>query len=178
MSELKREMPLIDELIDHADLLIKPAHSGVILLQQADSVGKMPFDLPGFGTVKVSETTSILSAIPKQWLVFCGLNEAQKLANDYANQVADENIIITDMSDQYIILKIAKKHARALLAKGCELDLSADVFALNVCARTLLAHINVVIWRTEDEDFNLLVDVSYAAHLWLWLTGASGEYAV
>lgn len=176
MSELKREMPFIAELIDHSGLLIQPDYSGIIMLQQSEIVAKMPLDLPDRGTATAIKSATILSAIPKQWLVFCSLADVKKITDDYAKKIGEANVIITDMSDQYLTISINGSHAKALLAKGCELDLSADVFTPNLCARTLLAHINVIIWRGGDEEFKLIVDVSYMPHLWLWLNGAAAEY--
>lgn len=178
MVKLSREMPLIGEVIDHAGLLIKPMHHGVVMVQQSDLVMDTELYLPEFGTVLSSDSETILSAMPKHWMLFCDLEIVKKTMNDYSRQVGEENIVVTDMSDQYITLSVGGKYARALLAKGCELDLSVDIFKPNQCARTLLAHVNVVIWREADEDFELIVDVSFAAHLWVWLKGATAEYSV
>lgn len=178
MVKLSREMPLIGEIIDHSGLLIKPMHQGVVVVQQSDLVMDTELYLPEFGTVLSSDSETILSAIPKHWMLFCDLEIVQKTMDDYSSQTGDENISVSDMSDQYIILDVSGEHARALLAKGCELDLSVETFKPNQCARTLLAHVNVVVWRETTEDFKLIVDVSFAAHLWLWLQGAAAEYSV
>lgn len=178
MVELLREMPLIGEVIDHSGLFIKPMHCGAIVLQQSDIVANTVLQLPEFGTVASSGSETILSAIPKHWMLFCDLKIAPKTVDDYSSQVGEANIVVTDMSDQYIVLCMGRKHARALLAKGCELDLSVDIFKPNRCARTLLAHMDVVICRETSEDFKLIVDVSFASHLWLWLKGAATEYSV
>lgn len=178
MVKLSREMPLIGNVIDHSGLFIKPMHSGVVVLQQSDLVMDTALYLPEFGTTVSSDFEIILSAMPNHWMLFCDLEIVEKTMDDYASQIGKANIIVSDMSDQYIMLEVRGKHARALLAKGCELDLSADIFKPNQCARTLLAHVNVVIWREANEDFKLIVDVSFAAHLWLWLKSAAAEYSV
>jgi sarcosine oxidase subunit gamma len=172
MSELKREMPLFGQSIEHSKILIKPMQTGIVLLQQSECVAKMPLELPDFNKLEYGESRTIVSALPKQWLCFCELENTKQVADDYARQAGEQNIVISDMTDQYTVLSITGSHAKALLAKGCELDLSVDVFKPNLCARSLLASFNVVIWRGSD----VLVDVSYAEHLWIWLQGASAEF--
>lgn len=177
MVKLSREMPLIGKAIEHTGLHIKPIHQGVVVVQQSDCVVGLPLKLPKFGTVLNLDSEVILSAIPNHCMLFSDLEIVKKIMDDYSNQIGEVNITVMDMSDQYITLDISKKYARALLAKGCELDLSTDIFKVNQCARTLLALVNVVIWREADDNFKLIVDVSLAPHLWLWLQGAASEYS-
>uniref|UniRef100_A0A2A4Z5Y9 Sarcosine oxidase subunit gamma n=1 Tax=OCS116 cluster bacterium TaxID=2030921 RepID=A0A2A4Z5Y9_9PROT len=176
MADLLRDMPLSADVIDYSELKIKPQHLGVVMVQQSDIVAKSPRDLPSFGNVMMQDGVTIFSAIPNQWLHICQLDKIDEAIANYKAKITSENIVISCMSDQYIVFEINGDQAQNLLAKGCELDLSISNFKQNSCARTLLAHLNVVIWRETDDGFKLLIDASFAAHLWLWLEGAALEF--
>ncbi|PCJ38599.1 MAG: hypothetical protein COA81_12675 [Alphaproteobacteria bacterium] len=66
----------------------------------------------------------------------------------------------------------------ALLAKGCALALSGDVFTVKDVASTLLAQANIMIWRHGKDSFRILFDVSLSDYLWHWLKGAAAEFVI
>ena len=177
MADLLRDMPLLGDVIDHSELKIRPQHLGVVMIQLSDMVTTSPLELPDFGIVSAQDAHTIFSIIPNQWLHICQLNKVDEAIATYKAKITNQNIVVSRMSDQYIVFKINGNDAQNLLAKGCELDLSSDNFKQNHCARTLLAHLNVVIWREADDGFKLLIDASYAEHLWLWLEGAGLEFS-
>lgn len=177
MADLSIETPLSTNMIDYSGLKIKPHHMGVVMVQQSDIVTKSPLELPSFGKLFAQDGETTFTVIPNQWLHICALDKVAEIVANYKTKITTENIIISTMSDQYIIFEIKGTHAQNLLAKGCELDLSSDNFKQNSCARTLLAHLNIVIWRETAEDFKLLIDASFAEHLWLWLEGAASEFS-
>jgi sarcosine oxidase subunit gamma len=59
-----------------------------------------------------------------------------------------------------------------VLAHGCALDLHPSVFPPGRCAQTLLARAQVILYRTEEQTFRLLVRASYADYLRAWLRDA------
>lgn len=177
MDNLTRQTVLSDKIFDFTDLKIQSVDTGMVMIQQADLVKTSKLKMPEFGSLSVDGQNIVLSIMPNSWLQLCKLSDVAKNMSKYQKQIGKNNIIITDISDQYVQFSISGKHARALLAKGCELDLSLDKFKPNSCARTLLAHMNVVIWRVESDDLNIFIDVSFAEHLWLWLEGATLEYS-
>lgn len=177
MSEILRQMPLVDQIIEYKNLTIKPIDTGVVMVQKSDIVANTHLDMPVFGTMEEANGISILSVMPDVWMILSALDKVGETLAMYQTKIGDDNIVLTDMSDQYLQLDLSGKHVRALLAKGCELDLSLDKFTKNSTARSLLAHLNVVIYRGNGDGITIVIDASYAEHLWLWLEGAAQEYS-
>ncbi len=85
----------------------------------------------------------------------------------------------SDMTHATVALCLEGDQARALLAKGCTLDLHPRAFPSGSCARTLLAQTSVIIDRpSASELFNLYVENSYAEHLKAWFEDAVLEFHV
>jgi sarcosine oxidase subunit gamma len=75
------------------------------------------------------------------------------------------------------VVELSGPHTRALLAKGCSLDLHPRSFRPGMCAQTLLAKTAVILWQTDDAPtFKVFVRASFAAHLARWLADASVEF--
>jgi sarcosine oxidase subunit gamma len=83
---------------------------------------------------------------------------------------------ITDLSHGRAVLRLCGREARAVLAKGCALDLDLRAFPPNACAQTAIAKINVVIDNAAPGAFDLYCSRSYAGSFWDWITEAAAEY--
>lgn len=89
-----------------------------------------------------------------------------------------DGIPALDVSGHRTLLEIRGRQARALLARGCPLDLDARVFGRERCAQTLLARVDVILWRLEprpdgaEDAFAVLVRSSFARSLVAWLRDA------
>jgi sarcosine oxidase subunit gamma len=78
-----------------------------------------------------------------------------------------------DVSAHRTLLEIRGAGARDLLARGCPLDLDPRSFAADHCAQTLLARVDVILFRLEGPDaFGVLVRASFARYLVAWLQDA------
>ena len=82
---------------------------------------------------------------------------------------------VCDQGDAYAVFAVAGPAARRVLAKGAPVDLDPGVFGLDSVAATLVAHMGVILWRTED-GFRIAVFRSYAASFRHWLDGAAAEF--
>jgi sarcosine oxidase subunit gamma len=81
-----------------------------------------------------------------------------------------------DLSASRAVLAIAGADARAILAKGCTLDLSAPAFRVPQCAQTLLAKSQVILQAVDDAPaFRIFVRNSFADYLAEWLLDAAAE---
>jgi sarcosine oxidase subunit gamma len=78
-----------------------------------------------------------------------------------------------DVSAHRTLLEIRGAGARNLLARGCPLDLDPRSFAADHCAQTLLARVDVILFRLDGPDaFGVLVRASFARYLVAWLQDA------
>ena len=81
---------------------------------------------------------------------------------------------IVDVSANRTIIEIGGTRARAVLAKGCSLDLHPRAFAAGQCAQTLLAQAQIILQQTaEAPTYRLYVRCSFARYLATWLPGSS-----
>jgi sarcosine oxidase subunit gamma len=98
---------------------------------------------------------------PDEWLVLGGCEE------DYPNAWA-----AVDVSANRVCLELSGKGAADVLARGCALDLHPTVFPPGTCAQTLFARTQVILYRSDEHVFRLLVRPSYADYLREWFTDA------
>ncbi len=63
---------------------------------------------------------------------------------------------LTDQSDSWAHLEIAGPDVRTALERMCPLNLDPARFAIGAVARTAMEHLNVIIWRTDQNTFQLM----------------------
>jgi sarcosine oxidase, subunit gamma len=98
---------------------------------------------------------------PDEWLVLGGRER------DYPDGCA-----AVDVSANRVCFELSGEGAAEVLARGCALDLHPSVFPPGRCAQTLLARTQVILYRTDEHTFRLLVRPSYADYLRAWLRDA------
>ena len=76
---------------------------------------------------------------------------------------------LVDVSQRQLALAVGGPRARDILAGGCPLDLDAEQFPVNACARTLYAKAEVVLWRRGAEEYHLEVARSFADYVLEWM---------
>jgi sarcosine oxidase subunit gamma len=126
--------------------------------------GTATFPTPGPGAVVGWGGRSVLWLGPSEWLVVDG--EPITLPGG------------VDVSANRTTVDLSGPDARAVLEKGCTLDLHPRAFTANRCARTTIARTQVILWQTSDEPvYHLMVRGSFARYLANWLVDASAEYS-
>ena len=140
--------------------------------------------LPGEPCTSASkEQVAALWLGPDQWLVTCPAQDAAGLIGSLREALAEIHAAITDLTDGRVAFRVAGPSARAVLAKGCPLDLHPRAFPPGSCAQSLLAKASVLIHlvgedREHDPNFDVYVARSFAHYLWTWLEDAGREYGV
>ncbi len=84
---------------------------------------------------------------------------------------------VTALGDSREFLRVSGPHARDALAKLVPLDLHHAVFPRNATALTLAGHVNIQIWHTGLEDFELCCYRSFGDSLFHALVTAAREFA-
>lgn len=77
--------------------------------------------------------------------------------------------IVVDQSGAYRILRLDGAAARDLLAAGIFIDLDADAFPAGAAAALRCGHIAIVLLRTAETSFDMLVPRSSAESFLHWL---------
>jgi sarcosine oxidase subunit gamma len=84
---------------------------------------------------------------------------------------------LVDVSHRQTALEISGPQAEAMLAVGCPLDLHLSAFPVGMCARTVFAKSEIVLWRKAPDLFHLEVWRSFRAYVVGLLEQAAEEAA-
>jgi sarcosine oxidase subunit gamma len=116
---------------------------------------------------------------PDEWLVTAPEGSAPDLIGRLTRALAGRHATVSDLSASRAIIEITGRRARALLEKGCALDLHPRAFGPGSCAQTLFAKLPVIIDQTNPAPaYRLFVQRSAARWLARWLIDAAAEFGV
>ncbi len=114
---------------------------------------------------------------PDEWLIVTPPGQQQALQASLDQVLQGVFAAVTDISSGQTILSISGANARALISKGCPLDLHPRVFQSGECAQTRMAKAGVLISLEDDApSFHLLVRRSFSDYLGIWLLDAAREF--
>ncbi len=107
---------------------------------------------------------------PDEWMIY--LNE--NIFDVLYNEISKLNLgSVTDVSDQWVCIKIRGSKVFDLLTSGSPFDFREFKNNKNHVTQTLLNHIDVTIHHKELNEINLFVRRSFSEHLMLWLNDSS-----
>jgi sarcosine oxidase, subunit gamma len=113
---------------------------------------------------------------PDEWLVVSQLS-ADVLVPALVEAVAGRHAAVVDVSANRTIVELKGAAARAVLEKGCPLDLHPRAFGPGRAVTTTLARIPLVLWQVGSDSYRLLPRSSFADYIARWLLDASHEFA-
>jgi sarcosine oxidase, subunit gamma len=91
--------------------------------------------------------------------------------------LADGEGQVVDLSANRTTFELTGPRARAVLEKGCSLDLHPRVLKAGTALSTEIGNIPVVLWKTGEESFRIFPRASFADFLGRWLLDAMREFA-
>ena len=122
---------------------------------------------------------SILWLGPDEWLVVTPDRRVPRIERALHDALQGRHAALTDVSHSRTILTLSGPEARAVLAKGCPLDLHPRVFGPGRCAQSRLAKCQVLIHQTNPAPtFEIYVNRSFSQYAWAWLEDAAREFGV
>jgi sarcosine oxidase subunit gamma len=110
---------------------------------------------------------------PDEWLLVTPHGEGERLVADVRAALEGQSCSLADVSDAYVAVEISGRRAAETLNAGCPLDLDPRAFPVGMCTRTLLAKVQVVLWRLEPLRFRIEVGRSFAGYASLFLNEAA-----
>lgn len=119
---------------------------------------------------------SVLWLGPDEWLVV-SQTAAEALVPALEQGVAGAHAAVVDVSANRTVLELQGAAARAVLEKGCPVDLHPRAFGPGNAVSTTLARIPVLLWQVGPQAYRLLPRVSFADYVARWLLDASEEFA-
>lgn len=95
---------------------------------------------------------------PDEWLIHCPLADTGALRRRLRERLAALHHAATEVTDYYTVLELRGQDARAVLARGCPLDLHARAFPPGGCAQTRFGNASVLLYQPagqlDDGDAN------------------------
>jgi sarcosine oxidase subunit gamma len=111
---------------------------------------------------------------PGEWAVFA---PADQIRTDIETVCKDRLHHLVDVSAGRRLWRIQGLESRALIAKGCSLDLHPETLGPGRCAQSLMAAVPALLIPQEgNQAFDLVADASFAGHLRAWFTDAAREF--
>lgn len=136
---------------------------------------------PRSGDVRGTGETAVLWLGPEEFLVVAPTEVHESPGGDLIQgllaALADGQGQVVDLSSNRTTFELAGPRSRAVLEKGCSLDLHPSVFKTGTALATEIGHIPTVLWKTAEETFRLLPRASFADFMGRWLLDAMREYA-
>jgi sarcosine oxidase subunit gamma len=131
-------------------------------------------------TVVSGANATVIWMGPQEWLVLAGNRDGEELEARLRDVIGEHGGAAVDVSAQRTSLRLRGADARAVLAKGCSLDLHPSVFGPGAAPQTMLALAAVVLIPLDDKgtDYRVLVRSSFALYLADWLIDAAEEFGV
>lgn len=128
-------------------------------------------------TISASHTIEVLWMGPDEWLLLALDDAGERLREELEAALGAHHASVVDVSAQRTVIELAGADARDVLGKGCPLDLHPRAFAVGQCAQSTLARAQVVLLaRSEEPAYWVLVRASFAEYLAEWLLDATAEY--
>lgn len=132
------------------------------------------------GSIVDAAVGSVIWLGPEEFLITSTTLDGEALEAQLREAIFPHTGAAVDVSAQRTTVRLHSEHARAILAKGCSLDLHPTVFAPGAAAQTMLGLASVVIIPLSDNgtDYRILVRASFAGYLADWLIDACAEFGV
>ena len=127
-------------------------------------------------TVAASADYQVFWLGPDEWLLQSARPRVPDMERTLRAALAGQFAAVTDVSSGYTVLWLAGSKARAVLQKGCPLDLHPRVFRSGQCAQSHFFKADILLHPVADGAWELVVRRSFADYAARILTDAMAEY--
>jgi sarcosine oxidase subunit gamma len=135
----------------------------------------------GCGVVSGAGDTSVVWLGPEEFLVVAPREAHESLGGNLIQALRealdDGKGQVVDLSANRTTFELTGPRSRAVLEKGCSLDLHPRTLKAGTALSTEIGNIPVALWKTGEETFRLFPRASFADFLGRWLLDAMREYA-
>ena len=127
------------------------------------------------GDVAEGGQHSVVWQGPDEWLVL-SQTSVDSLLPELLAGVDGAHAAVVDVSANRTTLQLEGAAARAVLEKGCPLDLHPREFGPGRAVTTTLARVPLVLWQVGPESYRLMPRSSLADYVARWLLDAAQEF--
>lgn len=115
---------------------------------------------------------------PDEWFIVVPATAAFQLENDFQTSVSGHYSLV-NVSGGYTILQLSGDNVVDVLKKSTPIDVHPSVFPIGKVVSSVFAKSGaMMLRRTGDNAFELIIRRSFADYIWLWLQDASMEYGL
>ncbi|TDO15204.1 MULTISPECIES: sarcosine oxidase subunit gamma [Halomonas] len=166
-----RERPLLGHLI---------LRGGAIVLDEAvrEVLGiSLPGEPQGLA-VNAAEERSVQWLSPDEWLLIVPGGEEFALEKQLREALGDGHYAIVNVSGGQTLLELSGDKARELLMKSTPYDVHPEAFPAGKGVITVFAKANLILRRSTETRWELVLRRSFADYFYRWLLDAGAEYAI
>lgn len=150
--------------------------------EEATRIAAVTGGLPArCGDVAGTDSISVLWLGPSEFMAVAPEEAHDSLGGNLISSLVealgDAPGQVVDLSANRTTFELSGPRARAVLEKGCALDLHPRSFTPGTALATEVGNIPVVLQKTGEESFRLFPRASFADFLGRWLLDAMREYA-
>lgn len=129
------------------------------------------------GAVGIGLQHQVLWLGPDEFLVISE-TDAATLTAQLADALGTDPGLVVDVSANRTTLELSGPSARAVVEKGCVLDLHPRTFHAGTAVSTMLGLVPVILWQTDDlPTYRIMPRGSFADYTARWLLNAMAEFA-
>jgi sarcosine oxidase, subunit gamma len=129
----------------------------------------------GHGQVTgAADGTAVLWQGPDEFLLVAP--EGVSIADDLVGALRDAPGAVVVLSANRTTLELSGPSARAVLEKGCHLDLHPRSFASGAAVSATLGPVPVLLWKTAEQTWRIMPRASFADYTARWLLDAMTEF--
>lgn len=129
------------------------------------------------GQVSAGPGRQVLWLGPDEFLVI-GEDDADRLTAQLIEALGESPGLVVDLSANRTTLELSGPSARAVLEKGCMVDLHPRAFGVGSVVMTQLGAVAVIVWQTDvTPTYRILPRASFAEYTARWLLDAMAEFA-
>jgi len=130
--------------------------------------------LPEFGRSAAHPARLSLCVRPERWLLLTPRAAPGAAAANWQRHVAGAGAAV-DLSSGLAAIYLRGPAVRAVLARGCRLDLDPGVFVAGYAAATMVAQVSIIL-AALGPGYLLLTPATTAVHLNEWLESAARAF--
>ncbi|MBT2513003.1 sarcosine oxidase subunit gamma [Arthrobacter sp. ISL-30] len=127
------------------------------------------------GIVTAGSGRSVIWLAPDEFLVISA-EESADLTKALQEALYGHPGSVIDLSANRTTFELNGPSSRAVLEKGCPLDLHPRIFKEGTAVNTNIGHVPVVLWKTGAENYRIYPRASFADYLGRWLIDAMAEF--
>lgn len=131
---------------------------------------------PKPGAAVIQSSSAAVWLRPAAYMIVAEHSAAADVMQKLSDAVAAPAVLV-DQTHGKTVFRLSGANARAVMAKGCRLDLHPRVFRTGASASTKIAYFNCsFVQRDETPTYDLIVQSTFARAFVDWILPASEEF--